>query len=669
MAADVGQLSLLLALALSVYAAIASLLGAWRRLPELVQSGRYALYLAPLLLLVATLTLVAAFVNQDFSLQYVALHSNRAMQPIYTWVAFYAGNEGSLLYIAFVFSTAAAIAVALAPRSTRSALPYTSAVLMAVLVFFIAVMASMANPFAELSSTPPDGRGMNPLLTHAGMFFHPPMLMFGLVGTAIPFSFAMGHLLAGKSGDEWVDAGRLWALIVWTVLTVGLLLGAWWAYTILGWGGYWAWDPVENAGLLPFLPLTAFVHSIMVQKRRGVFRLWNVALVNVAFGLALYGMFMNRGGPIPSVHSFGQSTMGWVFLTFLGAMVAGSFAVFFWRYNKLKSATSLESPLSREAAFLVNNLLFLAIAFVVLWGVVFPLLSDVARNQTVTVARPFYDTVTGPLFLALLLFMAVGPLIRWRKNTGKQLRGALLAPLLVGLAVTAVVGGLGVHKSAPLLVVGISAGAAFGIFREWWHGTAAQHRRGASYPAAFLALLSANRPRYGGYIAHLGVVILAVSVAGSAYYSKQRDVALAPGQEATLGDYTLRYEGADVRQREDRTEYVATVQVFRNEKPLGTLQAGYTFYPEFSIAATRAGIRSTPAEDLYLIASEFAEDGTAVFRLHVNPLVMWMWVSGVLFVLGTTVSLWPHRSTVPARAPAASRSLDAPPPRQPVERS
>ena len=391
-----GNITLLLAVALAAYAGVGSLVGQWRHSPDMVLSARYAAYLTPLMLIASMLVLIAAFVDHDFSLRYVAGHSNRAMDPWLTWVAFYAGNEGSLLFLAAIFSGAAALAIRLAPDEVRPALPFTTAVLMGVTLFFVAVMMTMANPFFELPITPPDGQGINPLLTHPGMFFHPPMLMSGLIGVGLPFAFAIGHLLAGQTGDEWVDTARTWGLIVWVTLTIGLLLGAWWAYTILGWGGYWAWDPVENAGLLPWLPLTAFIHSIMVQRRRGMFRMWNIVLIILAWGLAMYGMFMNRGGPVPSVHSFGQSTMGWVFLIFLGVNLIGAFAVFFWRYNRLRSAAPLESRLSREAAFLLNNLLFLMIALVTLWGVVYPLVTDVFQGVTVTVGRPYFDIIAGP---------------------------------------------------------------------------------------------------------------------------------------------------------------------------------------------------------------------------------------------------------------------------------
>ena len=383
--ADLGYICLLIALALAIYSPVASMAGVRLGSRQLTLSAHRAILLAPLVLAVSTAGLVGAFVNADFSVSYVAEHSSRAMAPQYIWVAFYAGNEGSLLFIAFALSVLAAIAVHFAPASLRPSMPHVGAVLMLVQLFFLAVMVFLANPFARLDFVPPDGRGINPLLTHPGMFVHPPMLMTGLISFAVPFSIAMGSLLAGRTADEWVDAGRTWGIISWALLGIGLLLGGWWAYTILGWGGYWAWDPVENAGFMPWLVITAFIHSIMVQKRRGMFRMWNLALVIIAFGFAQFGMFINRGGPVPSVHSFGQSTLGWIFLAFMGGTMLVAFAVFFWRYNSLKSAQTLESALSREAAFLVNNLLFLGVAFVTLWGVVYPLVSELFQGEIVTV--------------------------------------------------------------------------------------------------------------------------------------------------------------------------------------------------------------------------------------------------------------------------------------------
>ncbi|HEU0020256.1 MAG TPA: cytochrome c-type biogenesis CcmF C-terminal domain-containing protein, partial [Dehalococcoidia bacterium] len=604
--ADLGAISLWIALALSSYAAAGSVLGQLRGVPVLLESSRRAAYLLVLVMLVATLSMVTAFIRRDFEVAYVAAHSSRAMPDIFTWVAFYAGNEGSLLYIAFVLSAMSAIAIWLAPARLRPSLPYTVATLMLVQTFFIAVMAVMANPFEKLPFVPPDGEGINPLLTHFGMFFHPPALMAGLVGITIPFAFALGSLLGKQTRDEWVDVGRVWGIITWALLACGLLLGSWWAYTILGWGGFWFWDPVENAAFMPWLGLTAFVHSIMVQKRRGMFRMWNIVLINIAFSLALYGMFMNRGGPVPSVHSFGASSLGWIFLLFLAVGTIVPFAIFFWRFNLLKSAQNLDSMLSREAAFLINNLLLLGVAFVTLWGTVYPLIArEVGTGQEVTIARPFYDQVNGPLLLALIFLMGVGPLLPWRRANFASLRRSLLLPVAFASGVVVVLLILGMRQPYALLGFGLGAMVAAGICIEWWRGTSSRrHSSGESYPVAFMRLIAANRPRYGGYIVHLAVVMVSLGVLGTSFFNVQRDVVLREGESTELGNYRMEYLGTRAVPYADRTEFLSTVQVYRDGQPLKTMTATRTFYPSFNMASTRAAIRSTPVEDFFVVPSE-----------------------------------------------------------------
>ena len=641
--AILGSTTLLIALALGVYSVTASVVGTRRRSPQMVESGRYAIYLLPLVLAVSVATLVVAFLIHDFSLSYVAGHSNSFMDPKLVWVAFYAGNEGSLLFIAFALSCVGALAVALASSNTKftDSLPYTGAVIMVVLVFFLAVMHFLANPFASLDFVPADGQGINPLLTHFGMFIHPPVMMTGLVSLTVPFAFAMGSLLAGKTGDEWVDYGRSWGLVSFAILGSGLLLGAWWAYTILGWGGYWGWDPIENVGLMPFLALTAFVHSIMVQKRRGVFRMWNIVLISIAFNLAALGMFFNRAGPVPSVHSFGQSTVGWSYLTFFAVSAAFSTSLFFLRYGSLKSARNLESMLSREAAFLVNNLLLLAVAFVTLWGVIFPLVSQLAQGVTVTVGAPFYNKVNGPLLLSLIFVMAVGPMLPWRRASASRLKSTLLVPTLIAVSVVVVLLVLGVRSPYALASFGLCALVVVGIFREWATGSRARHSRGESYPIALVRLIASNRPRYGGYIAHLSILLLALGVTGSSFYNIQRDVVLSPGQRVTVGGYQLEYLDSSFTSKGDRVERIATLRAYRGDSPLGIMEAQNHFYPSFRMSSTRSAIRSTPVEDLYIIPQEFFDDGRVAFRILINPLVWWMWVAGPVFILGTLVSLWP----------------------------
>ena len=648
--AELGSLSLLTALVLAIYVVVGSVLGERRGIPALVKSARYGLFILPLVLAVSTASLIAAFVKRDFQVEYVFEHSSLAMDRSYAWVALYAGNEGSLLFIALALSVLAALAVALAPRRLEGGISYTSAALGLTLLFFLAVMVTLADPFAKLPFTPEDGRGINPLLAHPGMFIHPPALMTGLISVSIPFSFAMGALVAGKRRDEWLEVGRTWSLVSWVILGLGLMLGAWWAYTILGWGGYWAWDPVENAGLLPWLPLTAFLHSIMVQKRRGMFRMWNIVLIIIAFGMALYGMFMNRGGPVPSVHSFAQSTLGWVFLFFLAFTMVAALVVLLWRSSALKSDQPLESPLSREGAFLANNLLFLAATFVVLWGVVYPLISEAFRGVTITVGRPFYDQIIGPLFLALIFLMALGPLLPWRRASLENLRSALLVPGLVALGVLALLLLLGVRKPYAVVSFTLVALVAAGILREWVRGALSRHRLGESYPLGFVRLIASNRPRYGGYIVHLSIVLIALAATGSSFYDTQRDVTLAPGGRASIGPYTAEYVNMDVAERPDRIKYTALVRVFKNGDFVGNLTPSLAIYRDFNIAATRAGIRSTPVEDLYLVPQDFFEDGRVALRMRINPLVMWLWLAGPVLLLGTVVTLWPERPrvTVPA---------------------
>ena len=659
--ADLGGISLWIALALSSYALLGSLVGKLRGVPALVESARKAVYVLLLVLLVSTLSLVGAFISHDFELAYVAAHSNLAMPNYLTWVAFYAGNEGSLLFIAFALSVMAALALWLAPAKTRETLAYTAAVLMFVETFFLAVMAFMANPFDTLAVVPLDGEGINPLLTHFGMFFHPPALMTGLIGMTVPFAFAMGSLIGGQNEDQWVDAGRTWGLIVWVLLASGLLLGSWWAYTILGWGGFWFWDPVENAAFMPWLALTAFVHSIMVQKRRGMFRMWNIVLINVAFGLALYGMFMNRGGPVPSVHSFGASSLGAVFLVFLAVGVLVPFAIFFWRYNLLKSAQNLDSMLSREAAFLVNNLLLLGVAFVTLWGTVYPLISELGTGERVTVARPFYDQVNGPLFLALVLLMGIGPLIPWRRANLASLRRSLLWPATAALVAVVALLLLGMRQPFALTGFGLCALVTTGIVMEWTRGTRSRHRSsGENYPLAFGRLLMANRPRYGGYVVHLAVVMVVLGVLGNTFFSVQKDVVLAPGERVEIADYQIEYIGTAATPKSDRTEFVSTLEVYRDGRHLTTLEATRSFYPSFNMAATRAAIRSTPVEDLYVVPSENLANGSVGFRILVNPLMWWMWVAGPVMILGTVIALWPQ----PVRQRAGAASRVPPPARQ-----
>ncbi|MCH8825387.1 MAG: heme lyase CcmF/NrfE family subunit [Chloroflexi bacterium] len=659
---EAGQLALVIAFVVSLYVPVASFVGSWQKAPELTTSGRYGFYTIPLLLLISTAALVYAFVGRDFSVRYVFENSNLAMPQIYTWVAFYAGNAGSLLFLAITLSTVSVIAVLTIRKRLPYTAPYATGIMALVIAFFLGIMVFMANPLEVLDFVPLDGRGINPLLIHFGMFIHPPLQMAGLVLVAIPFSIAIGALAARRGGrDEWVDMGRLWGMISWLVLTMGLLLGSWWAYTILGWGGYWAWDPVENSALMPWLAMTAFVHSIMVQKRRGMFRMWNMVLIIIGFTLAQMGMFINRGGPVPSVHSFAQSAMGWLFLMFMAVTLIAAIAVFFWRLESLKSRASLESPLSRESAFLGQNILFLTVAFVTLWGTLFPIFSEAAQGTVITVGRPFFDKVNGPLLLALVFLMGVGPLLPWRRATVRNLLRSLRVPFIAALATAVILVVLGVRQVPAVVAFATVALVLGGIANEWVRGTRSRHRKGEAYHTAFANLLSGNRPRYGGYIVHLGILMLTVGAIASSFYGVQRDLVMRPGETATIGNYSFEYLGVENNVYADREEAIASFDVYHNGKSVGVMSAYRAFYPDFRIAATKGAIRSTLVEDFYIVPSEFEDGGQAVFRVLINPLVWWMWASGPIIALGIGFGLWPARQPAVAtvRLPAGVQAARA----------
>jgi cytochrome c-type biogenesis protein CcmF len=670
--ADMGVMALLLGLALSAYCAIGVIIGEKIGRAELVVSARRALYMTTVAAAVASGALINAFVQNDFSIAYVADHSNTLMDRAFVWVAFYAGNEGSLLYILLTLCVISAISVWFAPKRLARSMPWTIAILAIIQLFYFGVLAFAASPFELLETVPGDGRGINPLLTHPGMFSHPPLLMGGLIAITIPFAFVSGALIAGNYGDDWVDVARVSAIIGWGVLGTGMLLGAWWAYTILGWGGYWAWDPIENVALMPWLVMTAFLHSIMVQKRRGMFRMWNVALLNIAFVLAQLGMFINRGGPVVSVHSFAASTLGAIFLSFMLASLVFAFALFLWRMPQLKSDRAMESFVSREASFLINNFLFLAVMVVTLWGVLFPLFSDLARDVSVSVSAPYFDRVNGPVLLGIVVMMGVGPLLPWRKASARSMKQWLVWPTVFGLVTIGVLIALGVQRPVAIFAFGVVAFVATSIGEEWWRGTIARHRSGDNWALAWWRLVNGNRPRHGGYIVHISILMLGLGIIGTNFYQQRTDGALALGESLVLDNYRIEYVDNGDSSRPDRIAQWAEMSVYEidpkdykqeisfakaqgssgfilkdntlrpNDELIDTIKPWHGFYIDFNMASVRSGIRSTVVEDLYVIPRDFLADGRVSLAVSINPLAWWLWASGPFFILGTMVALWPQ---------------------------
>jgi cytochrome c-type biogenesis protein CcmF len=486
---------------------------------------------------------------------------------------------------------------------------------------------------------------MVPSLQNPYMLAHPPMLYLGYVGLTIPWAFAMGALLARRTDERWIVATRRWTLAAWTFLGVGQLLGSHWAYEEVGWGGYYAWDPVENAALMPWLAATAFLHSVMIQEKRGMLKLWNVTLVTLAFGLSLFGTFLTRSGVVTSIHSFAQSPIGAWFLGFIVAVIGVSIALILLRLPMLRSKTRLESLVSREATFLYNNLLLVALCLTVLWGVVFPILSEAVRGTTLTIGPPYFNFFLRVFGLPLLLLMGIGPLVAWRRASLRSVGRTFAWPFGFSLLVGAVLLVLGAGSSIPgLLGYTFSAFVLASIAIEFGRGTRARKALGArTWPGAFSSLVAQNRRRYGGYVVHAAIVLLAIGIVGSSAYQTIREVQVRPGQQFAVGDYRIRYETLERRQAANATETRAVLAVNRSGRDLGTIEAGKNRYPVEQQVSNEVAIRSDllTGEDLFVIADQIDPDGTVYFKVFVKPLVNLIWLAGLVFIVGSVIAMWP----------------------------
>jgi len=641
---ELGRAALLVTLGLSVYALVAGVAAARLGRRRLALSAQNALLAAFVSTAVASAVLLAALLRHDFSFTYVARTTSEALPTAYTISAFWGGQEGSLLLWLLVLTGFGAAAVRLNRSWARDLVVWVVPVFAAVAVFFAFLVVAVASPFAT-QPAPADGVGMTPSLQNPYMLAHPPLLYLGYVGLTVPFAFALGALLSGRTDERWLVATRRWTLVAWTALGVGQLLGAHWAYVEVGWGGYYAWDPVENAALMPWLAATAFLHSVMIQEKRGMLRIWNVLLVFLAFSLSLFGTFLTRSGVVNSIHAFTQSSIGPWFLAFIAVTVAVSVAVLLRRLPLLRSRARLESPLSREAAFLYNNLLLLALCLAILWGVVYPLLSEAVRGEAVVLGRSYYDFFLRAFGLPLLLLMGIGPLIAWRRASLASLATTFRWPTAFALATGAVLLALGAGSSLPGLVAyTFSAFVAATIVLEFARGTAARKALGAtSWPGAFFSLIARNRRRYGGYVVHAAIVLLAVGIAGSSAFDSVGEATLRPGETLEVGRYALTYRSLDERQTANATELRALLSVRRGGRDLGTLEAGKNAYTVEQQVSNEVGIRSDrlTGEDLFVIAEQIDPDGTVTFRVFVKPLVNLIWLAGLVFVLGSLIALWP----------------------------
>ncbi|GCE14378.1 heme lyase CcmF/NrfE family subunit [Tengunoibacter tsumagoiensis] len=642
---DLGLIALILGLGFALYTVVVAVLGAQRKLPQLISSARRSLLVVTFFVLLASLALIASFLTHDFGVIYVAQHSSLAMPLYFTAAAFYGGQEGSLLYWALMLSLFSALFVMTSRRAPAALVPYVMATLMVIEAFFLLVLATVSNPFVRSAVTPADGAGLNPLLMDPGMLVHPPMLLMGYMSFSIPFAFAVAALATGRLNSEWLRSIRRWMLAAWTIQSIGLILGAWWAYHVLGWGGYWGWDPVENAALLPWLTATAFLHSTMVQERRGMLKVWNLVLVMLSFALSIFGTFEVRSGIISSVHSFAYSDIGSYFLVFLAIIIAFSSILLFVRLPQLRPDQDFDSIVSREGVFLLNNFLLLGMTFATLWGTLFPLISAFLFHQTMTVGAPFYNQVMAPLIIVLMLAMGVGPLLAWRRTSSNALWRNMSVPV-IGTALCAVIlPFFGVLDIAANIGFSICSFTIVAILYELWRGARVRHSHGEAYPVALFMLFKRYRQRYGGYIVHLGLALLVIGIIGSHYFQVQQDALLKAGQEMNAAGYRFVFLGNIDRKDVDSETITSQIQIWHNGQSLGYIYPGRLVYKNFpSQPVSLIPIQTFGATDFYVLqGSPPTTAGEALIRIFVNPLVPFVWWGGVMMVLGGIICWWPDR--------------------------
>lgn len=623
-----GAGALLAGLVLGGFSAMLSFFAGWRETEVFAQVGRRAFYAAAAMTLIAGVLLETALLTHDFALAYVVEHTDLSTPMPLVAAAFYGGQEGSLLYWTLVLGLLGSAAiVAGASLGTRVA-AYATGILASILGFFLFVLAVVASPFDLLSITPPDGLGLNPVLRDSGMLIHPPVVLAGFAAFAVPFAFACAALLAGRSDTAWIRHTRRFALLAWSLQTGGLLLGMWWAYHVLGWGGYWSWDPVENVALMPWLATTAYLHSSQVQEQRRRLRIWNYSLVILAFLLVAFGTFIVRSGVVPSVHTFAISAIGPWFLAFLFVCLVFSAVLLAMRVT-VTSAGREAPAVSREGAFMLQNLLLIGVITVVFWGTILPLVSGMLGSERVVDAS-YYERAAGPLLAALLALMAVGPLLPWR-HAGRPVLRALRWPAGAGLATVVLLVVLGVRSAAAVVAIPLAVAAAATVFTEYGRAL----RRG---PQSLLR----RRRRYGAYLAHLGLVAVAIGIAASHFGQQEKDATLLAGQQVNVAGYALTYAGTQEQDLADHTEFIAAMR-FGGE----TLQPSRAIYAGLGgQALTHVAIATTPVADVYVVLAAVNSDGSATFRVFVNPLVTWIWAGGVVVILGVVLGNLGEREQV-----------------------
>jgi cytochrome c-type biogenesis protein CcmF len=674
MLADIGLIALTFGFLLSVYATFASAFGGFLNRPLWSESARNSALLVFPVLSISVLILVFLLYTLDFSIAYVYDVSSKAMSPFLRVTALWGGQSGSVLFWGWMMSGFVAIVLRRKWQDNTEMMPYVTMVSMLTTAFFVGLVLFITNPFARLwyvrgaedlttaifqpaNSIPyiaEDGGGLNPLLRHFGMIGHPPTTYLGFTGFVIPYAFAIAALITGKAHeDEWIRTTRRWTLVAWIFLTIGLVLGGRWAYDVLGWGGFWGWDPVENAMLMPWLTGTAFLHSVMLSEKRGMLKVWNIILIVLTYSLALFGTFITRTGVIGSVHAFSKSAMGPAFFLFIGFTFLSSLGLLFSRLKTLKTENEVESFISREAAFLLQNMLFLSITVAVFWGTVFPMLSELVTETKITVGPPYFQKVTGPLFAALVLLMSIAPFLSWRKQTPKNLLKATAIPLVASMLTTAVWGYIHRMHPASFFALWLASFVTLAILYEFWRGIKARMSAHGENPfLAMLNLVARNHRRYGGYIIHIGVILIGLAFIGDAYFKIETQKNVTAGQTINVAGYTLKYEGVREYPGSDGRDVIeASTSLYQNGRLLAKLNPRKDFFVVQKQPVTIPGVYSTASEDVYVLLAGFEDNLSSVtFKIYVNPLVNLGWAGAFIMTIGTLIAAWPtnkaHQSYV-----------------------
>ncbi len=679
MVANFGYGALVTSFLAALYGIFAAVYGARANKPAWVESARLAMLLTFPLITVSALSLIYLLVNGHYEVEFVASVTSNSM-PLYLRVtALWGGQSGSLVFWAWLMSAFASAVTLRKWERDREFLPWVIMVALVTLGFFLILILFFENPFNRLWATSSgnviqamfqpagsrlyfqsDGRGLNPLLRHPGMIIHPPMLYLGFVSFVIPYAFAIAALITGRTDDRWIRLTRRWTLVAWLFLSLGLILGGRWAYDVLGWGGYWGWDPVEIAAFMPWLTGTAFLHSVMIQEKRGLLKHWNMALIILTYALVIFGTFLTRSGVLSSVHAFAQSAIGPLFFGFIGLTFISSLSLLFHRWDSLKSESQMTSLLSREALFLLNNLLFMGILVICFWGVIFPLISELVTGEKVTVGPPFYERATAPLFAGLLLLMGIAPLAAWRHSTAKTLGKAMWKPALFSLLFPILAFVSGVRSWPALLGFWLAAFVASVTLYEFWRGAMARRRKsGENFFVALWNLAGRNRRRYGGYVIHLGVVLMAIGIIGIEIFQTETQGTLTQGQSLTLDRYTMTFKDLTEFQTPDgKLVTRAVVDISKNGKYLGELHPRRDYYFESQQPMTIPGVLSSMEDDFYVLLVDWQpiSSAGATFKIYHNPLVNWLWLGGFVFIFGTLIAAWPEKDPEEARQKAKRAS-------------